>query len=383
MEMDVGCWTEVRDMAHRPGTYDPRLPVAAFDFDSTLRPYRKRGPETALSLRLLALLSRGFNLVIITNRDARCKAANQEGAEALKGYVAELDDMTEGRATVYAAGGHDRDRKPHTGTWEHYVATLGRGVPPSFAFFCGDAAGRPGDHSACDYMFALNLGLAFVTPEALFGGGGAPWDSPESLGCGIGVYGPQRDLLSGVGDPEDSPEERIAELIELATGKEGPVCVVMVGSPASGKSRIAKRLVAASWEKRPMAGFTLASRDIEGNRFPQVLAKVLANGGSVVVDNTSPRREDRARALDDAAARGFTTIVCHVQTPGTICAHLNAARCQLDPTGKTKEIPGIAFGMYWKRLEDPSEDECDHLVTIPFGLAADAPPEITRFLYCH
>ena len=33
------------------------------------------------------------------------------------------------------------------------------------SFFVGDAAGRPGDHSAADRKLALNVGLQFFTPE--------------------------------------------------------------------------------------------------------------------------------------------------------------------------------------------------------------------------
>lgn len=47
------------------------------------------------------------------------------------------------------------------------------------SFFCGDAAGRPArigsngqqirkDHSCCDRLFAMNIGLKFYTPEEYF-----------------------------------------------------------------------------------------------------------------------------------------------------------------------------------------------------------------------
>lgn len=47
------------------------------------------------------------------------------------------------------------------------------------SFFCGDAAGRPTrtgingkqikkDHSCCDRLFAMNIGLKFYTPEECF-----------------------------------------------------------------------------------------------------------------------------------------------------------------------------------------------------------------------
>ena len=44
-------WARVRAMAFSAGACDPALPTAAFDFDSTLRPYRGSGPPEALTRR--------------------------------------------------------------------------------------------------------------------------------------------------------------------------------------------------------------------------------------------------------------------------------------------------------------------------------------------
>ena len=33
------------------------------------------------------------------------------------------------------------------------------------SFYCGDAAGRPGDYSDTDRKFARNVGVRFETPE--------------------------------------------------------------------------------------------------------------------------------------------------------------------------------------------------------------------------
>lgn len=361
-------WTRIGStVAYSAGTYDGALPTAMFDFDSTLRPYRGTGPPGEMTLAFLARLSDSFNLVIVSNRSSAAAAA----LAPLREYVATLDTASSGRATVYAPHARDRYRKPHTGTWEHYVAGPCGGVRPPFAFFCGDAAGRPGDHSAADYMYALNAGIPFVTAESLFGGGGTPWADPASLGCTAeppaGVEGASAvDAAAAY-----AAEQALAALPE-------PCLVVMIGSPASGKSRVAARLVAER-------GLTLVGGDAQGARHKQVFAAAFADRRSIVADNTCPLAADRARFAGEAAARGYAVALCHVTTPKPLCFHLNAARCQLDAAGRTAELPPVVLHTYWKRLEPPTEKEAEtygaQLVRVPFALAAGAPPEVTRFRY--
>lgn len=364
-------WARVgTTVAYSAGTYDGALPTAMFDFDSTLRPYRGTGPPEGTTLAFLARLSDSFNIVIVSNRSSASAAA----LAPLREYVAMLDTgSSPGRATVYAPHARDRYRKPHTGTWEHFVAGPCGGTRPAFAFFCGDAAGRPGDHSAADYMYALNTGLLFVTAEALFGGsgGGTPWADPVSLGCTAGPPAGVEGASAADAAAAYAAEQALAALPE-------PCLVVMVGSPASGKSRVAARLVAER-------GLALVSGDAQGARHKQVFAAAFADRRSIVVDNTCPLAADRARFAGEAAARGYTVAICHVTTPKPLCFHLNAARCQLDAAGRTAELPPVVLHTYWKRLEPPTEKEAEaygaRLVRVPFALAAGAPPEVTRFRY--
>jgi len=352
-------WSTVRSMWFSAGAHDPRLPTAGFDFDSTLRPYCKRGPPEELTLRFLAALSAAFNIVIVSNRSA----ASLGALAPIREYVAALDAVTSGLASICAPTARDRDRKPHTGAWEHYVGSVCKGAAPWFSFFCGDAAGRPGDHSAADYMFALNIGAAFVTPEALFEGGGEPW-APD------GWNAPLPGALM-----RPAPQTPLEQLIANPAARN---CVLLVGSPASGKSRLARRLAER--------GFAVVSRDVQGSRAESAFASALARGENVVVDNTHPLLRDRALAVGKAlqAPMGYEITVCHVDTPKDVCFHLNAARCQLDPTGRTKEVPPVALHCYWKRLELPGAGDAAlgaRVVVVPFALDAGAPPEVVAFRY--
>jgi predicted kinase len=145
--------------------------------------------------------------------------------------------------------------------------------------------------------------------------------------------------------------------------------VVLVGSPASGKSYVARR-----------SGLRVISRDDEGRGFWRALAAAVGQGESFIVDATNPKRADRARLA--AMFHNFEFEVWHVATPKAICIHLNAARCQLGE----RHVPAVAIHTYWARLEPPDAGEDTDLgytlQEIPFALALDAPPEITSFRYC-
>ena len=63
----------------------------------------------------------------------------------------------------------DRFRKPETGTWDllsRFNGDQSAAVPSSL--FVGDAAGRPGDFSDSDKLFAAAVGLQFFDETAFF-----------------------------------------------------------------------------------------------------------------------------------------------------------------------------------------------------------------------
>lgn len=72
----------------------------------------------------------------------------------------------------------DLMRKPRLGGWMTMLKIMGIEDPDQVdmeaSFYCGDAAGRPKvtgrtkDFAATDYKFAVNIGVAFHTPEGLF-----------------------------------------------------------------------------------------------------------------------------------------------------------------------------------------------------------------------
>ncbi len=220
-------------------------------------------------------------------------------------------------------------------------------------------------------MFALNVGIEFITPEALFGGSDV-WADPETIGCSA-TRPPEIEAGACASAGAAGGGDALA-LVDPPS----PCVVIMVGSPASGKTRLAMRLV----HER---GFTHVSSDTQGERHMHAYEHALAAGKDIVVDNTNALAAKRMEYASRAWGKEYGIIICHVATPKEVCFHLNAARCQLDPTGRTREVPPVALHTYWSRLEVPTEKGAESfgakLITIPFGLAPDAPPEVTRLRY--
>jgi bifunctional polynucleotide phosphatase/kinase len=324
-------------------------PLAMFDFDSTLHPYRGKGPDTGLSCGLLAVLTNlaGRNVVIFSNRSKKDFGA----LRALRDFVALLE-AAGGSCDVYAATARDRNRKPQQGAWERFLRDRGVALTPFLrgaSFFCGDAAGRASDFSASDRGFAVNAGVRFCVPEQIFGA----HNVAKGVEAGT-LLGPAPPL-----DPRWSIEaelaaaaapERAAAAARVLEEAAGYDMVLMVGSSASGKSRFARRLGGI--------GFKVASQDVQGTkaRCKAFLAAQLSQAGTqVVVDNT--HRSGVVRAEYIAAARaarpGLRVAIVWVTTPQAVCLHLDGLRCDSDPSGGTPLLPRPVIPSFWKNFEPP------------------------------
>lgn len=241
-------------------------------------------------------------------------------------------------------------RKPSPIPWqvvEQALPDYSLGIDMANSIYVGDAAGRPAGHDgnpktkkdfACsDRKFAANVGLNFLTPNQFFLGA-----AKERFAWGS--LDPAAFLRESVGK---SPCPTVASIVPVPARQE---MVLFVASPASGKSTFFKR------HFQP-AGYHHASRDALGDEKRCLAAAdaALKAGQSVVIDNTSPKADTRAKYIE-VARRYHVPVRCfRFITDDLLNQHLNELRGKY--CDDHVHVPGIAFNMFKKYFQEPTKAE--------------------------
>ncbi|CAI4227121.1 unnamed protein product [Auanema sp. JU1783] len=338
-----------------------RKKIAAFDMDGTLITTKsgKVFPvdtndwkllDSKIPKKLAELYNDGYKICIFTN---------QKGLE--KGHVLKKDFQKKIEAVVKALGvpihvfisaGSGRFRKPCTGMWEaleRYNDDVK--IDKEESLFVGDAAGRivtktrpKKDHSSADRLLAINLGLKFFTPEQFFfEKKEEPWKTPAFV-----------------------PTEFIAKKLPLLEPEHAKVpsqdkeLILMVGFPGSGKSTFARNIAAEH-------NYAIVSRDILGTwqKCVAQAKKELEDGRSVIIDNTNPDVESRARYVSLAKTMSVS-VRCFVMNC-TMDHALHNIRFRTLTNSSVPIVSSMVLRMHNSKYKKPELSEgFDEIVSVNF-----------------
>lgn len=266
---------------------------------------------------------------------------------------ASIKDLKD-RVALYVATDDDKMRKPFTGIWNLLTTSL-KGES-RIKYYCGDACGRKGDHSSSDRYFAENCGIPFFTPEEIFLGLQKP--GIETLGEYPALTFMNKSEYSALSYKETFDKLMHKLLNEFSSRT---VCV-MVGSPGSGKSSLARALV-KELNDINVIGVHI-ERDALGGvqkRFiSQIRSTLLANEKDkdkgkdkaryIFADATHPNGESRQEVLDLAINHGYKVLIIHVESPLELSQHMDSCRVQLGYS--EKPMPIVVFRTFYKRFRE-------------------------------
>ncbi|CAL1547555.1 unnamed protein product [Lymnaea stagnalis] len=328
----------------------PSTKIAAFDLDGTII-LTKSGRTFPLDNNdwkiifpdvfneLKKLNQDKYKIVIFTNQLGVSKGKTK--IDELKAKIENVVAKLQVPVQVFIATHDGKYRKPSCGMWEKLKNDYNGGIKidRKESFYVGDAAGRPAnwapkkkkDFSSSDRLFALNIDMAFKTPEEYFQKQKpAPFIMP--------AFDP-RNIASK--DPLLSSKSKL-----VADEKE---VVVLVGFPASGKSFFANEVM------KPK-GYVVVNRDTLGTwqKCVKAVTQSLVNS-SVVVDNTNLSKDERARYVECAKKVQvpcrcfvFTTTIEH-------CRHNEKFR-QITDESHAK-INEMIFNKVKSKFQEPSMSE--------------------------
>ena len=301
-------------LVYNIGNADFRDKMAAFDYDWTLvhplggrtfpiniEDWKWYSPSVPSILQ--EYYDQGYMIVIFTNQSKQWKCD-------------QIDLVCKGLGIplfVCIA----RDKKDYKPSLTMMNQLCKHTIKKDESFFVGDALGRDGDFSDSDKLFAERIGIQWFPPEKVF-----------------------------------SQKETI-KIPQLILG-DSPEIIIMVGYPGSGKTTIANHLC------KDDNYIHISGDNYKGNLNKMIQASLehIQQKKSIVYDATHSSIQKRSKYVDLAKEHKYGVRCIHVSTPLDTSYKRNMVR------DDKKKVPKIAYSVYKKHYEEPSEKEGFHLQTI-------------------
>ena len=238
-------------------------------------------------------INKGYTIAIFTNQKRLPDVMVNKAQNVLTDLINEGID-----SYLFVSTKDDNYRKPNLGMWQYFEDTFGHKIDYDSSFYVGDAAGRPQDHSDADINFARRIDIKFYTPEEIFANNELDIPDYQSM-------------------------------------------FITVGNQGSGKTTFYNNNL------EPL-GWVHANQDKLGSQAKVLkeIERALKEGQSVYVDATNPSYAKRQDYIKLAIKYQIPTLILYFVNDGY---GFNKLRTE----GK---VPDIAFNMYYKNLEEPSEE---------------------------
>jgi DNA 3'-phosphatase len=282
--------------------------------------------------KLKEMYAMGYEIVIVSNQK------KMKGDEVRAKAKMIYDDLS--LPFVFISGHSDLYyRKPQLGLLEvliEYIFKERSNIDPS-SIFLGD--------SAADLYFARNTNIRFVHTDMFFLG-----TQHKEFAK---IEAKAHPLTEWVSKTASAPSLSLLPALKSSSKH----LVIMVGSPASGKSYYSLEL-----EKK---GFVRINKDTM--KTDKVAEKAFnaafKDGRNIVVDNTNPTKEARAKWIAAAKKASYSVTVVWMNFPMPVVEFLDNYRIYKNKNQDT-HVPAVAMRVYYKKLEAPTQDECDNLVEV-------------------
>ncbi|ETV98649.1 polynucleotide kinase 3'-phosphatase [Aphanomyces invadans] len=335
--------------------------IAALDLDSTLISTKsgKTFPTDAKDWKfwnecvptaLRNVVADGYQVVVFSNQSGLSKG--RVSATELKTKINAIAAQLNMPLRVFLMSSDDIMRKPRIGAWTLMLRHCNLDVDLANSFYCGDAAGRPKaagkskkDFSCADYKFALNVGIAFSTPERFF------------LKSTLGLHCNPESFELGH-DPRSLLQTEHAAFQVASTDSQE--LVVLVGSPASGKSSFCKAYFSTHGRINQDTLKTLA-------KCKAAAQDMLSQGKSVVIDNTNRDIKSRAEWIAMARDHNVPVRAFYLDLPKALVFHLKEFRMLTSSDASKPTVPDMVIHGFFKNVQVPTVAEgFASVVHVPF-----------------
>ena len=314
-------------------------PKGKYVFPKTIDDWKWK--NEAVVPKLKAMYNDGYEIVIVSNQK------KMSGADVKTKATLIYDDLQ--LPFVFISGHSDLYyRKPQLGLWEvllEYILLDAKNVDYTQSVFLGD--------SVADLYFARNTGIPFIHTDMFF----------------TGVPNKEFAKIEDKEHPLTNWVSRDAkDIIEplLSSKKSSKRFVIMVGSPASGKSYYSRKL-------EMEAGYIRINKDDMKTDAAMLKAfdAGLEKGQNILIDGTNATKESRLKWISAARKASYHITIMWMNFPMPVVEFLDNYRISKNKNQDT-HVPAVAMRVYYKKLEEPTQLECDKLIEIKTINNADA-----------